>query len=173
MYQIRNGIIAHACIVFFGISIFIFPWLTFGLESDKKEKVYILADSGVYNFKTGIDIYEGNVKIDQGTTHITADRLITKKNDKHKIKEAVAYGITKLAHYWTLPNQKDPEIHAHAKIIKFYPIESKVTLEKNVLITQGENSFKGELIHYNRNDQTITVPATANARAVIVYNPEK
>jgi lipopolysaccharide export system protein LptA len=151
-----------------------FSSLLFGLESDKNQKVFIVADSGVYNYKTGIDIYEGHVVVDQGTSHITADRLITKRNQQdHQIREAIAYGFTTLAHYWTLPNEKDPELHAKAKIIKFYPIESKVTLEKNVFVTQGENSFKGELIHYNRDNQTITVPATANARAVIVYTPEK
>lgn len=147
--------------------------ITFALQNDKNEKIHIAADSGVYNYKTGVDLYEGHVKVDQGTTHIRADRLITKKNTQHKINEAVAYGISGLAHYWTLPNEKDQEIHAKAKVIKFYPIESNVTLEQNVFVKQGENSFKGQLIHYNRNEQTITVPATENARAVIIYNPDK
>lgn len=164
MYLIRNFLIVSALFI---------ATQTLALESDKNEKVNIVADSGVYNYKTGIDTFEGHVKIDQGTTHITADKLITKRNQKHKIEEAIAYGLNELAHYWTLPNETDPEVHAKAKIIKFYPIASKVTLEHSVFITQGENSFKGELIHYNKNDQTITVPATPNARAVIVYNPEK
>jgi lipopolysaccharide export system protein LptA len=160
--------------VTFFMFLYVLTSVAFSLESDKNEKIFIVADSGVYNYKTGVDIYEGNVKVDQGSSHITADRLITKRdNTTHKIKEAIAYGTGELAHYWTLPDKKDPEVHAKASIIKFYPAESKVTLEKNVFVTQGENSFKGELVHYNRNNQTITVPATANARAVIVYNPEK
>lgn len=146
---------------------------TLALESDKKQKIFIVADSGIYNYKTGIDIYIGHVKVDQGTTHIRADRLVTKKNENHKIKEAVAYGEKELAQYWTLPNLKDPEIHAKAHIIKFYPIESNATLEQNVIITQGENSFKGERIYYNGDNETITVPALKNARAFIVYKPDK
>lgn len=146
--------------------------LSFAMPSDKSLPANIVADSSIYNYKTGIDTYEGNVKIDQGTTHITADRVITKRDDKHKIKEATAYGIKKLAHYWTTPKLNDPEVHATARIIKFYPIEENVTLIKTVEIHQGDNTFHGELIHYNKQAQTITVPSTEHARAVIVYNPE-
>jgi lipopolysaccharide export system protein LptA len=149
------------------------PLSSFALDSDNKERVNVEADSVIYNYKTGVDVYEGNVKVNQGTTHITADRLVTKSNKEHRIKEAAAFGLQTLAHYWTLPKMGDPEVHAYAKVIKFYPLESNVTLEQEVRVTQGENVFQGELIHYNSNDQTITVPALKNGRAVIVYNPEK
>lgn len=152
---------------------FSYSLFAFALPEDNKEKVYIVADSTIYNYKTGNNIFEGHVKVDQGTTHITADRLVTKNNKQRKIQEAIAYGLQDLAHYWTLPKAGDPEVHAHAKVIKFYPIESNITLEQNVTVTQGENSFQGELILYNRNDQTITVPAAQNGRAVLVYNPNK
>lgn len=142
------------------------------LPSDKNEKASIIADSSNYNYKTGIDIYEGNVQIDQGSTHIRADKVITKRDLQHKMKEATAYGIKKLAHYWTTPRENEMEIHATAKVIKFYPMESNVTLIKNVEIRQGDNTFHGELIHYNKLAQTITVPSSEHARAVIVYNPE-
>ncbi len=145
----------------------------FALENDRKEKVYFVADSGIYNYKTGINIYEGHVKVDQGSTHLTADRLITKNNKQHKMQEAIAYGLQEKAHYWTLPNTKEPEMHAWAKIIKFYPIESNATLEQDVFIRQGDNHFQGQLIHYNSKEQTISVPASKNNRAVLVYNPDK
>lgn len=147
--------------------------LASALPEDNKEKVHIVADASLYNYKTGVNTFEGNVVVDQGTTHLTADRLITKNNSKHKIQEVIAYGIQKPAHYWTLHKAAEPEVHAYAKIIKFYPIESNVVLEDNALVTQGENSFQGQLVLYNRNDQTITVPASKNNRAVIVYNPDK
>jgi lipopolysaccharide export system protein LptA len=151
----------------------ILPLNAFALQNDAKETVHITASSATYNYKTGVDVYEGNVKVDQGTTHITADRLVTKKNSEHKIAEAIAYGNRRSAHFWTLPNQDEPEIHAHAKIIKFYPIKSDAMLEKNVLVTQGSNSFTGEIVQYNNSEQTITVPASKNSHAVIVYNPDK
>lgn len=150
-----------------------YPLSSNALPTDKHEKVFIVADSTTYNYKTGVNIFEGHVKVDQGTTHILADKLITKSNPQHKIKEATAFGMEHLAHYWTLQKINEPEIHARAKIIKFYPIESNVTLEQDVFVSQGENSFRGQLIHYNSNEQTIIVPATKNGRAVLVYNPDK
>jgi len=146
--------------------------LVFALETDRTQALHIVSDAGIYNFKTGVDIYEGHVKVDQGTTHLLADKLITKKNKLHKIQEATAYGLQTLAHFWTLPKKDDPEIHAHAKIIKFYPLESNASLEHEVFVEQGENRFQGELIHYNSSEQTITVPATTNAHASLIYYPE-
>ena len=167
MYQV------HKIFRIMMVTLCVCPMYTHALETDHNEKVNIIADSWVYNFKSGMNVYEGNVKVDQGSTHITADRLVTKNNAQHKIKEATAFGLENLAHYWTLPKEGDVEIHAKAKVIKYYPIETNVTLEKTVQVTQGENTFQGELIHYNSKDQTITVPATKNARAIIVYNPDK
>lgn len=166
MYLVRKSI---ACLLISVINV----TNAYALKSDRVEIVNIVADSTLYNYKTGINVFEGHVQVDQGTTHITADRLITKSNAAHKIQEAVAYGFNDLAHYWTVPRVNEPEINAHAKIIRFYPVESNVTLEQTVTVQQGENSFQGELIHYNRANQTITVPATKGGRAVLVYNPNK
>jgi len=156
--------------LFLGVACY--PLALFALYEDKKATVYIVADSTIYNYKTGVKIYQGNVKVDQGTTHLLADRLVTKNNKQHIMQEAIAYGDNQRAHYWTLSKVGEPEIHALAKIIKFYPIESNVVLEQRVVVTQGENRFEGELILYNGSDQTITVPASTAGRAVVVYNPD-
>lgn len=144
----------------------------YGLPEDNKELMHIKADRTIYNYKKGLNYFEGNVVIDQGTTHVTADRLTTKSNDKHQIQEAIAYGVKELAHFWTVPTHGQQIVDAHAKIIKFYPLTSNATLQGNVFVTQGENNFQGQLIHYNMNEQTIIVPETKNGRAVIVYNPD-
>src|SRR4029079_3102275 len=94
------------------------------LPNDSEQPMKIVADSSLFNYKTGIDTYEGNVKIDQGTSHLIADRLITKKNKQHKMIEAIATGIKKLAEYSTIPKTGDAPLNAKAKIIKFYPLTS-------------------------------------------------
>lgn len=149
-----------------------YPLSCLALEEDSKATMYIVSDKSTYNYKNGTKIFEGHVKVDQGTTHLTADKLITKNNNDNKIKEAIAYGLQENAHYWTVPKLGDKEVNALAKIIKVYPIDSNVVLENDVVVTQGDNSFKGELIIYNRNDQTITVPESKQGRAVLVYNPD-
>jgi len=141
------------------------------LPSDNKETIHINSDAWTYNYKTGVNEYTGHVTVNQGTTHLTADKLTTKMNTQRKIQEAIAYGLKEPAHYWTRTQMNNTEMHAFAHVIKYYPVEANVTLEKNVLVKQGENSFQGDLIHYNSYDQTIIVPELGKSRAVLVYNP--
>jgi lipopolysaccharide export system protein LptA len=138
------------------------------LPADNAEAFHINANSWLMNVKSGLNSYEGDVKVIQGTTHLLADRVTTQKNAQHKIEEAVAYGDTKPAEYWTIPKAGDTTMHAQAKIIKFYPLKSTVILEDNVIVTQGENSFHGPMIVYNIKDQTISAPATPKGRSTIV-----
>ncbi len=149
------------------------PVVCFALPTDSSQPVHIASDAATYNYKTGVDVYEGHVRVDQGTTHIRADRLETKKNNEHQIVEAVAYGGKSVAHFWTLPQEKESEIHAYAVKIRFYPVLANAVLEQKVHVTQGLNSFSGEIVQYNNAEQTITVPASKNGHADIVYNPEK
>lgn len=147
---------------------------SFALSSDSQQKIHITADATTYNFKTGETIFQGNVVANQGSTHLTADHLITKTNPSHQIEEMIAYGnATTRAHYSTEPRANQPLMHAYGDIIQYYPLTANVTLQKHVTVSQGENSFQGELILYNMSEQTITVPPTPSGRAVLVYNPDK
>lgn len=162
MFQARSFIILIG--IFFSIS-------AFALPGDVSKPLSIVATSSVFNYKTGSNLYEGNVKIDQGTTHLTADRVVTQNDKQHKINMAVAYGIYRLAEYTTLPKKDDLIFHAKAKVIKFFPQTSLIILEGDVFITQGENSFQGPLILYNMKDQLVTAPASKLGRATIVIEP--
>lgn len=145
----------------------------YALPEDRRAKLHITADTSIYNYKSGENYFEGHVMVDQGTTHVTADRLTTKSDTGHRIQEAVAYGVGDLAHFWTTPKNGEAVINAKAKVIKFYPLTSNTTLQGDVEVMQGQNNFHGQLIHYNMNDQTIIVPETKSGRAVLVYNPDQ
>ncbi|OGT62688.1 MAG: lipopolysaccharide transport periplasmic protein LptA [Gammaproteobacteria bacterium RIFCSPHIGHO2_12_FULL_45_12] len=150
---------------------FISPGLA--LATDQKAKLFIVADTSIYNYKTGINSFMGHVKATQGETHVTADKLTTQNNKQHQIREVIAYGIKHQAHYWTEPKSNEPIMNAYADLIKYYPLDENIILSKNVHVTQGNNSFKGRLVLYNMRYQTIIVPPSENGRAVLVYNPEK
>ena len=153
--------------------IFFVPAIAFSLPTDTDRPFRIVANTSVFNYKTGLDIYEGDVKIDQGTTHLTADRLVTQKNKQHKITLATAFGIKKLAEYRTVPALGDSLLYAKARIIQFYPINALVVLEKEVSVTQKENSFHGSLIIYNIKDQVVTAPGSKDGHSTIVIEPEQ
>lgn len=150
----------------------LFVVASFALQNDSKERMIILSDTTVYDHKTGITVFEGHVKVTQGSSHLTADRLMTKSGPNHKINEIIAYGTTVPAHFWTLSKENGTPFDATANIIKYFPNNPSVTLEQNVTVSQGKNSFHGGVIHYNRLTETLVVPESNAGRAVLIYNPE-
>lgn len=145
---------------------------TLALPEDSLQNMHISADSTLFNYKNGFNVYKGNVKIDQGQTHLTSDKLTTQNDDRHKLQEAIAYGTDKiLAHYWTIPKAGDQAMHAKAMIIHFYPQKSHVVLQGKVSVVQGNNSFQGEYVEYNIKDQTVYVPPLKKNRATIIIDP--
>ncbi len=91
MFQINKRDILLFCISACTVTLSL---TAFGLPQDKKEILHITADITTYDYKKGLNYYEGHVQVDQGTTHLTADRMTTKSSSKHRIQEAIAYGIT-------------------------------------------------------------------------------
>lgn len=142
------------------------------LTTDEQQPIHIAANATQYNYKTGKNIYEGDVKITQGSTTLLAERVETQNNEHHKIEAAFAYGKNKLAEYSTIPKPGDALFKAKANVIKFYPPKSLIILEGNVMVTQGENSFQGQQIVYNIKDQTITAPELKGVRSTIVIQPD-
>lgn len=155
----------------------LFLWLLcfplYAHPKDGEQKLSVVSDSSVYDYKSGLKTYEGNVQVNQGSTNVAADKLVTKTDAKHKIEEVIAYGIQKPAEYSTLPKNDEPLFRAKAKTIKYNPTTMIVTLEGNVMITQGENSFKGPLIIYNMKEQTVVAPASTSGRATVVIDPKQ
>jgi len=153
--------------------IFFLPADIFALSTDAMQNMHIIADSTLFNYKSGFNTYDGNVRIDQGSTRLNADRVTTQNDAHHKMQEATAYGFKKPAHYWTTPKEGDLTFNAQATIIKFYPIKSLVVLEGNVVVTQGNNSFHGPIMYYNIKDQTVTSPQNKNGHATIIIEPDQ
>ncbi len=150
------------------------PLAALALPEDSAATMHITADSTLFNYKSGFNIYQGNVDVQQGGTRLKADKVTTQSNQQHKMEEAIAYGNAKTpADYWTVPKQGDLIFHAQANIITFYPLKSLVMLAGDVSVTQGDNSFHGATIIYNMKDQTISAPANNKGRATIIIQPTK
>ena len=145
----------------------------FALKADMMQKLVITADSTVYNNKTGITVFEGHVKVNQGSTRINANRLVTKSNARHKMIEATAYGILQPAQFITLEKPGEAELQAEAMIIKFYPGKFDVVLEQRATVSQGNNRFQREHILYNRENSMVIVPESGGGKTVIIYDPDK
>ena len=144
--------------------------LSYALESDSKQKILIESDRAELNRDKKISVFHGNVKIDQGTTHLRSDELTIYFDDKDKIKNVIAKGDS--AHYQTLPEAGKPIFHASAKIIRYNMLTDEVELEGNAVAQQGENRLTGPHIFYNRKSQKILSAKQAQGRTTIVIDPQ-
>jgi lipopolysaccharide export system protein LptA len=146
------------------------PITCWGLPSDRDKPAYIEADQVQYQQKTGITLYVGHVKVDQGTSHLLADTLTVYK-DLHssKIQKMIATG--NLAQYSTLPKVDGKMMNASAKTIQYDPVHNLVLLLGDALITQEGNLFRGQHIEYDLTKQTVISAPSPNSKTVIVIQP--
>ena len=123
----------------------------FGLTADREQAIKIQADTAVVDDKKGITIYSGNVIIDQGTLHITADevKVLMSEREVMQIIASMAPRSKKLAHYQQLPDDDEELVSADAEIITYFLQEERLHLAGNAYLKQTRDTFSGELLHYD------------------------
>lgn len=147
------------------------PSMSFGLNSDSDLPAHFVADSVVYNYKQGITVFNGHVKMDQGTTHLTADEVTSYANNDGKIYQVIAIG--NLAHYTTLPDNQDKIVDIFGRKITYYPLEKKAIVIGNGTVIQEPNQFNGEHLVYDMQKQLVTSLPVEGAQSVIVLQPQE
>jgi len=144
------------------------PQLAFSLPGDREQAIHISADKALRDEKRGLMVYSGNVVLNQGSLHISADRItvfrIVEEGDK-----IVARGQPALVQQQ--PNPDEEVMRAHADIIEYYKDEDKLRLLSNAQIEQGGSIVKGETIEYFITQQlvkAISDQSQENSRVEVV-----
>lgn len=148
----------------------------FALESDNQKPLELKANTADINQSEHKGVYTNGIEFDQGTTHIRADKAITKTDANNKLIEAIIYGDTKnQAHYWSQMEKDKPDLHAFANIIKYYPESKIIKLIGNARVSQGENLFTAPKITYNIAKRHIISCHTKDdtQKTVIIFNPPR
>lgn len=122
------------------------------LSSDRQKPMYVEADHADINDKTGVHVYTGNVAIDQGTLHMTSDRLTLHTRDGEIVK-AVALGEP--ATYRQRPDNKDQDVHAEALRMEYYADDGRIVLINAARVTQAGDVFSSEKIVYDINRDVV------------------
>jgi lipopolysaccharide export system protein LptA len=122
------------------------------LPEDQQQPIRISADQALRNEKEGITVYSGNVEMEQGSLHISADRItiyrIVEEADKIVAKGQPAQ----------LQQQPDPNkgpVKASAGVIEYYKIEERVHLKHDARIEQDGSRVTGETIDYYIAEQLV------------------
>lgn len=157
----------NSCLISIGL-LSLFTTETFALSSDANAKLFLNAASATLNFETGVSTYDGNVKLDQATTHLTADSLIIYTNKQNRLRQATAIG--KPAKYRTLPELHKPEFHADANIIDYYPEKNLLVFTGDAKAYQNKDVYTGPRIEYNTALQTVISPSSAKGRTTMIIH---
>ncbi len=146
------------------------PLLAWGLDSDRDQPILIEADKASLNDKTGFSVYEGKVRLQQGTLIFTGNKMTVQLTNR-ELDTLILTGSP--ATYAQRPQGKDKDQHAEANIIEYYAIDERVVLQDKARIWEtGADEFRSERIVFNLKDDTVDAGGGGNkGRVHITLQP--
>lgn len=132
-------------------------WLTLplqamALDSDQDQPIYLEADDVQIDDRTGVSVYTGNVIFDQGTMHLTADKLTIIK-EGGETDEIIAEGNP--ARFQQQTGADKGLAKGRAKRMEYKVRSDLVYLIDDAEITQDGDAFKNDRITYNRTTKVV------------------
>ena len=123
------------------------------LDADRDQPINIEADKASLNDKTGFSVYEGNVRLQQGTLLFTGNRMTVQLTD-NKVDTIVLTGTP--ATYVQRPQGRDTDQHAEAGRIEYYALDDRVILlEKARIWESGADEFRSDRIVFSLKSETV------------------
>ncbi|SFR51890.1 lipopolysaccharide export system protein LptA [Marinobacter daqiaonensis] len=122
-------------------------------DLDAGQPIRVSADSARLDDSQGVAIYQGNVRITQGETRITADRVELYR-DADGLDRIAAKGQPATYHQPATDNQSATD--ARARLIYYFADDSRLRFEEEAVVEQGGNEFRGAIIDYNTANRVVT-----------------
>ena len=143
------------------------------LPSDRTALIHLTADTISLDQHQHHGAYKGHVMLDQGSSHLRADQVLTENDDKNQLTKASALG-NKIAqaHVWALTSEDKPELHAHADQLIYDPLLHRITLIGNATVTQGNHSFSAPHIEYDTLTEHVTTQQDGSHRTTLIVDPK-
>ena len=129
------------------------PLTAWGLDADREQPITIEADKASLNDKTGLSVYQGNVRLQQGTLIFTGNHMTVQLTDK-KLDVIVLTGNP--ATSVQRPQGKATDQHAEAGRIEYYALDERVILlDKARVWETGDEEFRSDRIVINLKTDTV------------------
>ena len=142
----------RACALLLALLIAAVSGTAVALPDDREQPIRITADQALRDEKQGFTEYTGNVRMDQGSLHIEADK-ITIYHVEEEADKIVAEGAP--AHMQQQPEVGKGLMHARANIIEYYKAEDRVHLRDNAQVEQDGSTVAGDTIDYFITEQLV------------------
>ena len=135
----------------------VFSTLVSALPEDVNQPIEIEADSVIVDEISGFNEFLGDAEVRQGSLLITAE-LIQVQTNSEGVETMIAKGtIEKPAKYTQSQENQARFIEATADLITYDVNEGMVFLEGNAYLIQGFDSFSGDSLNYDINNDKVIV----------------
>ena len=153
------------------ISIF-FTTFVFALPEDAKEPIEIEAEFVIVDEISGFNEFSGNAEVRQGSLFMTAE-LIQVQTNTDGVETMKATGTSdKPAKYIQSQENQSRFIEATASIITYNVDEGMIFLVGNAYLIQGFDSYSGETLSYDINNDKVLVKGSEDGTKRVKFKIE-
>lgn len=129
------------------IALFVAAGPVHALPDDRDQPIRIESDRAERDGRQGVTIYEGDVKLSQGSLQISAERLTVHTDTDNQVVEVLAEGSP--AHFEQQPEADDEPVTAQASRIHYHVADEQLELVTNARLEQGATTMSGNRIDYD------------------------
>ena len=134
-----------------------FTSFVFALTEDAKQPIEIEARSVTVDETTGFNEFSGNAEVKQGSLLLFAE-LIQVQTNSDGVETMIAKGtLEKPAKYIQSQENQGRFIEATATLITYNVNEGMIFLVGNAHLVQGFDSFSGDSLNYDINNDKVVV----------------
>lgn len=130
------------------------------LPDDRDQAIYIQSDRAERDERKGTTVYTGDVEIDQGSLHISADN-VTIRSAGDEVNEILATGKPAKMHQKPAPDRE--LVYARARTIEYDVVREILTLISEASVTQEGSTVTGEKIVYYVQEQRVKASAGSSS----------
>ena len=142
------------------------------MDSDRDQPIEVEADRLELREQENVSIYEGNVKLVQGSLRISSERLVIHFNEANELTLMEMTGTP--ATLRQLDNASK-ELYGEAEQIDYSEADSLLIMRRKAFLDHPDNMIRGELIRLNT--RTNGIEASGNEAQdrvrMIIKSPQK
>jgi lipopolysaccharide export system protein LptA len=155
-----------------GLLLGLLPLQSIALDSDREQAIEVEADRLEVREQENISIYEGNVKLVQGSLNISSDRLVIHFNDANELTLMEMTGQP--ARFRQLDNERQ-EMLGEAQQIDYTESESLLLLRRSAYLKHAGDEIRSDLIRFNTDTNGIEAGGTQSDERVkmVIKPPQK
>lgn len=140
------------------------------LPEDRSQPIHITSNTAIKDDQKGITVYQGDVKVDQGTMKIRADKVTFYLKDK-KIIKVVAEGQP--ARFEQQPARNQTLVRARATMLEYVLSKRTVLLLDNAHLEQDGASITGDRITHNLTTARTKADSEKNGPVITIIPVEQ